>query len=66
MATALVINAPFAWYALRRARNAGWVYRRARYGLLAGGMVRHGPVLMGTLWLLGQLAAEVRHRRAVT
>ena len=57
LVTALVINAPFAWYALRRARDAGWVGRRAWYGLLAGGMVLHGPVLMGTLWLLGQLAA---------
>jgi hypothetical protein len=57
LVTALVINAPFAWYVLRRARNAEWVGRRAWYGLLAGGMVLHGPVLMGTLWLLSHLAA---------
>jgi hypothetical protein len=57
LATALVLNAPFAWYALRRARNEAWVSRRAWRGLILGGMMLHGPVLVAGLWLAAALGA---------
>lgn len=53
LVTALVVNAPFAWYVLRRARDDGWVSRRAWRALMFGGLLLHGPVLLGALWLLG-------------
>lgn len=55
LATALILNAPFALYALRRARNEVWVTRRAWHGLLFGGMMLHGPVLVAGLWLAAAL-----------
>lgn len=55
LATALILNAPFAWYALRRARDEAWVTRRAWRGLLLGGMMLHGPVLVAGLWLAAAL-----------
>jgi Protein of unknown function with HXXEE motif len=57
LATALILNAPFAWYALRQARNEAWVTRRAWHGLLLGGLVLHGPVLVAGLWLAAALLA---------
>ena len=57
LATAVLLNAPFAWYALRRARDEEWVTRRAWRGLLVAGIVLHGPVLVAGLWLAGALGA---------
>lgn len=51
LSTAVLINAPFAWYALRRARDEAWVSRRAWRALAVGGVVLHGPILLGALWL---------------
>ena len=51
LVTALVLNAPFAWYCLARARREGWVSERAWRATLVGGVVLHGPVLLGALWL---------------
>jgi hypothetical protein len=55
LATAVLLNAPFAWYALRRARAEAWVSRRAWNALAIAGAVLHGPVLVGALWLVGSL-----------
>ena len=52
LGTALLVNAPFAWYTLRRARNEEWVSRRAWRALGVGGAVLHGPVLLAALWLM--------------
>jgi hypothetical protein len=57
LATALLLNGPFAWYALRRARDDGWMSRRAWRALAFGGLMLHGPVLIGALWLLARLQA---------
>ena len=51
LATALLINAPFTIYVLRRARRESWVSLRAWRLLPVGGLVLHGPVLLGGLWL---------------
>lgn len=56
LATAVLVNAPFAVYALGRARREAWVSRRAWYMLAPGGLVLHGPVLIGALWLAAQRA----------
>jgi hypothetical protein len=57
LASALTLNAPFAWYVLRRARNEAWVTRRAWRSLILGGMMLHGPVLVAGLWLAAALGA---------
>ena len=51
LATAVLVNAPFAVYVLRRAKRDGWVSPRAWRLLPVGGLVLHGPVLLGGLWL---------------
>jgi len=51
LATAVLLNAPFAFYALRRAKREGWVSARAWWALYGAGLVLHGPVLIGALWL---------------
>lgn len=51
LATAALINLPFAIYVLRRARRDAWVGLRAWRLLPLGGLVLHGPVLLGGLWL---------------
>ena len=56
LVTALVFNAPFAVYCLARARRERWVSERAWRTALIGGAVLHGPVLLGTLWLVSALA----------
>jgi hypothetical protein len=55
LVTALTLNAPFAVYCLARARRERWVGERAWRGALLGGVVLHGPVLLGGLWLVGTL-----------
>jgi hypothetical protein len=51
LVTALVLNAPFATYCLARARRERWVSERAWRAAFGGGIVLHGPVLLGGLWL---------------
>lgn len=51
LASAVLVNAPFAVYALGRARREAWVSLRAWRMLAAGGLFLHGPVLFGALWL---------------
>ena len=50
--TAVLVNAPFAVYVLRRAKREAWVTPRAWRMLAVGGLVLHGPVLIGLLWLV--------------
>jgi hypothetical protein len=45
LATALLLNAPFSIYLLRRARVEGWLSRRALWALLPAALVVHGPLL---------------------
>jgi hypothetical protein len=54
LATAVLVNAPFAVYALGRARREAWVSRGAWLMLAVGGLFLHGPVLIGALWLAGR------------
>ena len=54
LATAVFINAPFAVYVLRRARRDHWVGPTAWRMLPVGGLVLHGPLLLGGLWLATQ------------
>lgn len=51
LATAVLLNAPFAVYTLRRAKREAWVSARAWRALVGAGLVLHGPVLIGALWL---------------
>jgi hypothetical protein len=53
--TALVLNAPLAVYCLGRGRKDRWVSERAWRAAFVGGVVLHGPVLLGALWLAGAL-----------
>jgi hypothetical protein len=53
LGTALLLNAPFAWYVFRRARYERWVSPRAWRASFLGGLALHGPVLLGLLWVLG-------------
>jgi hypothetical protein len=45
LVTALLLNAPFSIYLLRRARVEGWVSRRALWALVPAALVVHGPLL---------------------
>jgi hypothetical protein len=45
LATAVLLNAPFSIYLLRRARAEGWVSRRALLALMPAALVVHGPLL---------------------
>jgi hypothetical protein len=51
LATALLINAPFAVYCLRRARMEQWVSPAALRATVPAALLLHGPVLLGGLWL---------------
>ena len=53
LGTAVLLNAPFAWYVFRRSRNERWVSPRAWRASFFGGLVLHGPILLGLLWVLG-------------
>ena len=55
VATAVLLNAPFAWYCFRRASRERWVSERARFAALPAAFVLHGPVLIGALWLAGRV-----------
>jgi uncharacterized protein with HXXEE motif len=51
LVTAVVLNMPFSVYLLRRAARENWVSRRARWALLPGAVLVHGPLLSGLLLL---------------
>jgi hypothetical protein len=51
LVTALVINAPFAIYCLRRARRERWVSSAAMAAVVPAALILHGPILLGGLWL---------------
>ena len=53
--TALLINAPFAVYTIRRARREQWVSRRAFSVVFPAALVLHGPLLIGALWVAGTI-----------
>jgi hypothetical protein len=53
LATALLVNAPFAMYCFRRARRERWVSTAAMRATVPAALLLHGPILMGGLWLAG-------------
>jgi hypothetical protein len=54
LATAVLLNAPFAVYVLRRAKREAWVSVNAWNALGPAAVILHGPVLFGALWLAGR------------
>ena len=56
LATAVLVNAPFAAYVFGRVRREEWVSAGARRLLPVGGLVLHGPVLAIALWLVASRA----------
>lgn len=55
LATALLINAPFAIYCFRRVRRERWVSTAALGATIPAALILHGPILLGGLWLAGRL-----------
>jgi hypothetical protein len=53
LATALMINAPFAIYCFRRARREQWLSTAALRATIPASLILHGPILLGGLWLAG-------------
>lgn len=53
LATAVLVNAPFAVYCFRRARRERWVGTAALRATVPAALFLHGPILMGGLWLAG-------------
>jgi hypothetical protein len=53
LATALMINAPFAIYCFRRARREQWLSPAALRATVPAALILHGPILLGGLWLAG-------------
>lgn len=51
LATALLVNAPFAVYCFRRAQREQWLSGSALRATVPAAVVLHGPVLLGGLWL---------------
>jgi hypothetical protein len=54
LATALMINAPFAIYCFRRAKREQWLSPAALRATIPASLVLHGPILLGGLWLAGR------------
>ncbi len=54
LATALMINAPFAIYCFRRARHEQWLSPAALRATVPAALILHGPILVGGLWLAGR------------
>ena len=54
LATALMINAPFAIYCFRRVRREQWVSPAALRATVPASLILHGPILWGGLWLAGK------------
>lgn len=55
VATAVLVNAPFAIYCFRRARRERWVSPAALRATVPAALLIHGPILIGGLWLAGRL-----------
>jgi hypothetical protein len=55
LATALLINAPFAIYCFRRVHRERWVSPAALGATIPAALILHGPVLLGGLWLASRL-----------
>jgi hypothetical protein len=53
--TAVLLNVPASVYLLRKAAREHWVSARARWALLPGALVAHGPLLSGLLLLTERL-----------
>ena len=53
LATALLVNAPFAMYCFRRAHRERWVSTAALRATVPAALLLHGPILMGGLWFAG-------------
>ena len=56
LATALLINAPFAIYCFRRAWREQWLSPVALRATVPASLILHGPILLGGLWLAGRLS----------
>ena len=54
LATALMINSPFAIYCFRRVRREQWVSTAALRAIVPASLILHGPILLGGLWLAGR------------
>ncbi len=55
MVTALVLNLPFSLYLLRRAVREQWLSPPARWALVPGAILLHGPLLAGLLLVTERL-----------
>jgi hypothetical protein len=51
LASAVLINAPFAVYCFRRARREEWISPAALRATIPAALILHGPVLLAGLWL---------------
>ncbi len=51
LATALMVNAPFAIYCFRRVRREQWISSAALRATIPASLILHGPILLGSLWL---------------
>jgi hypothetical protein len=54
LATAVLINAPFAIYCFRRARRERWASTSALWATVPAALFLHGPILVGGLFLAGR------------
>jgi hypothetical protein len=54
LATAILVNAPFAIYCFRRALRERWVSTAALGAIVPAALILHGPILIGGLWLAGR------------
>jgi len=57
LATAVLLNAPFAVYCIRRSWREQWLSRTALRAMVPAAFVLHGPVLLGGLWLAARLGS---------
>jgi Protein of unknown function with HXXEE motif len=55
LATAVLLNLPFSVYVIRRAAAQNWVTQRARWALIPGALVVHGPAVSALLWVTERL-----------
>ena len=55
LATALLLNLPFSLYLLRRAVREHWLSRPARWALVPGAILLHGPLLAALLLVTERL-----------
>lgn len=55
LVTALILNAPFATYCIRRARQEQWVSRAAFRAVFPTAVLVHGPLLAGAVWVASMI-----------